>query len=37
MEGGGMRNVEETSMSVENKWASGLSIKKMSFHLIEPL
>jgi hypothetical protein len=32
-----MENVEETSMSVENKWISGWSIKKMSFYLIGPL
>jgi hypothetical protein len=32
-----MENVEETSMSMENKWASSWSIKKMFFHLIGSL
>ena len=36
MEGRGMRNVGEKSMSVDNKCASGWSMKKMPFHPIDP-
>jgi hypothetical protein len=32
-----MRNVRDKSMIMENKWTSGLSIKKMSFHSIGSL
>jgi hypothetical protein len=34
MEDIGMRNVRKKSMNVKNFWASGRSIKMMSFHPI---